>query len=153
MRADRWEQRRDESCLPSSRPQPVQPPPPLLSPTGASSSPPSPPRFQCREKLGVTQGEGAAWLTAVPLDALVYGSGDSAVLISKVCVGVWVCRGQVVSEGQRCPALQGVMRGERGQVASEGQRCPALKGVMRGEGGSGSPTGALCFPTQDNLPP
>ena len=59
----------------------------------------------------------------------------------------------MVSEGQRCPGLQGVMRGERGQVVSEEQRCPDLKGVIRGESGSGSPTGALSFPTQDNLPP
>lgn len=41
-------------------------------------------RFVCRKRLGGRKGEPAAYLTAVPPGAVVYGSGDSAVILSKV---------------------------------------------------------------------
>jgi hypothetical protein len=41
-------------------------------------------RFVCRHQLGGRRGEGAAYLTPVPPGAVVYGSGDSARILTKV---------------------------------------------------------------------
>lgn len=41
-------------------------------------------RFVCRTRLGGRKGEPAAYLTPVPPNAVVYGSGDAARVISKV---------------------------------------------------------------------
>ena len=38
----------------------------------------------CREKLGVKAGLGAVWLTAIPPDTSMYGTGDKAVALTKV---------------------------------------------------------------------
>ncbi|KXZ42823.1 hypothetical protein GPECTOR_116g355 [Gonium pectorale] len=40
-------------------------------------------RFVCRRMLGGVAGEGAAMLTPVPVGAVVYGEGESAVVLSK----------------------------------------------------------------------
>jgi len=40
-------------------------------------------RFVCRRTLGVTKGNGASWLTPVPAGSVIYGSGESAVVLSK----------------------------------------------------------------------
>ncbi len=40
-------------------------------------------RFVCREALGYN-GVSAGFLAPVPADAVVYGSGESAVILSKV---------------------------------------------------------------------
>ncbi|KAG2488505.1 hypothetical protein HYH03_013008 [Edaphochlamys debaryana] len=40
-------------------------------------------RFVCRRTLGGRQGEGAAYLTPVPAGAVVYGEGETAVVLSK----------------------------------------------------------------------
>jgi hypothetical protein len=42
------------------------------------------PRFVCRQRLGGRKGEPAAYLTPVPPNAVVYGTGDAARIISKV---------------------------------------------------------------------
>lgn len=48
-------------------------------------------RFVCRDTLGGRSARPAAWLTPVPAEAVVYGSGDAAVILSKVlCVCVCV---------------------------------------------------------------
>lgn len=41
-------------------------------------------RFVCRQRLGGRKGEPAAYLTPVPPNAVVYGTGDAARIISKV---------------------------------------------------------------------
>jgi hypothetical protein len=41
-------------------------------------------RFVCRQRLGGRKGEPAAYLTPVPLNAVVYGTGDAARIITKV---------------------------------------------------------------------
>ena len=41
--------------------------------------------FVCRQHLGTKGGEGAALLPAVPPGAVVYGAGETAVLLSAVC--------------------------------------------------------------------
>ncbi|KAI8473164.1 MAG: hypothetical protein J3K34DRAFT_519180 [Monoraphidium minutum] len=40
-------------------------------------------RFICRRQLGGRKGEGAVYLTPVPPDAVVYGSGDTARILTK----------------------------------------------------------------------
>lgn len=40
-------------------------------------------RFVCRRKLGSKSGNSAAYMTPVPPDAVVYGSGDSALVLTK----------------------------------------------------------------------
>lgn len=40
--------------------------------------------FVCRQHLGTKAGKGAALLPAVPPGAVVYGTGDSALLLSVV---------------------------------------------------------------------
>lgn len=40
-------------------------------------------RFVCRERLGAG-GHSAAFLSPVPADCVVYGSGDAAVILTKV---------------------------------------------------------------------
>lgn len=42
-------------------------------------------RFVCRDTLGGRGARPAAWLTPVPAEAVVYGSGDAAVILSKAC--------------------------------------------------------------------
>lgn len=42
-------------------------------------------RFVCRDVLGGRGPRPAAWLTPVPAEAVVYGSGDAAVILSKAC--------------------------------------------------------------------
>ena len=46
---------------------------------------PRPPRrrFVCRRALGGRQGDPAVYLTPVPTDAVVYGSGDAARILTK----------------------------------------------------------------------
>lgn len=44
-------------------------------------------RFVCREALGEGGREAAAYLRPVPPGSLVYGSGDSAVVVTKASVG------------------------------------------------------------------
>lgn len=47
-------------------------------------------RFVCRRLLGGRKGEGAAYLTPVPAGAVVYGTGEAAVILTKVCaLGPW----------------------------------------------------------------
>lgn len=41
-------------------------------------------RFVCRDTLGGRGAQPAAWLTPVPAEAVVYGSGEAAVILSKV---------------------------------------------------------------------
>lgn len=41
-------------------------------------------RFVCRRRLGGRRGEAAAYLTPIPPDAIVYGMGDAARIITKV---------------------------------------------------------------------
>eukprot|EP00878_Enallax_costatus_P020136 GHUV01021268.1.p3 GENE.GHUV01021268.1~~GHUV01021268.1.p3 ORF type:complete len:134 (+),score=37.81 GHUV01021268.1:691-1092(+) len=41
-------------------------------------------RFVCRKRLGGRKGDPAAYLTPVPPNAVVYGTGDTARVISKV---------------------------------------------------------------------
>jgi hypothetical protein len=43
-------------------------------------------RFVCRKRLGGRKGEPAAYLTPVPPNAVVYGSGETARVITKVRV-------------------------------------------------------------------
>ncbi|GAX81864.1 hypothetical protein CEUSTIGMA_g9292.t1 [Chlamydomonas eustigma] len=40
-------------------------------------------RFMCKEKVGERAGEGAVWLTSVPEGLRVYGSGETATVVSK----------------------------------------------------------------------
>jgi len=42
-------------------------------------------RFVCHSILGVQRGEGACFLTPLPAGSVLYGSGLSAVALSKVC--------------------------------------------------------------------
>lgn len=46
-------------------------------------------RFVCRQRLGGRKGEPAAYLTPVPPNAVVYGTGDAARIISKVWRAGW----------------------------------------------------------------
>jgi hypothetical protein len=41
-------------------------------------------RFVCRDCLG-TKGASAGFLAPVPADSVVYGSGENAVILSRVC--------------------------------------------------------------------
>lgn len=41
-------------------------------------------RFVCRNCLGCKGGERAGFLTPVPADSVVYGSGENAVILSRV---------------------------------------------------------------------
>jgi hypothetical protein len=41
-------------------------------------------RFICREHLGSKRGNGAAFMSPVPAEAVVYGSGSNAVVLSRV---------------------------------------------------------------------
>lgn len=41
-------------------------------------------RFVCRKRLGGRKGDPAAYLTPVPPNAVVYGTGDAARIITKV---------------------------------------------------------------------
>ena len=41
-------------------------------------------RFVCRDRIGEQQKCSAAFLPAIPEDAVVYGAGDSSVILSKV---------------------------------------------------------------------
>lgn len=51
-------------------------------------------RFVCRAVLGGKQGHGARWLSPVPPEAFVYGSGESTVVLTKVSNGsTWMSEG------------------------------------------------------------
>lgn len=43
-------------------------------------------RFLCRQRLGYRADKNAEYLTPVPQESVVYGSGETAVVLSKVCV-------------------------------------------------------------------
>lgn len=49
-------------------------------------------RFVCRDSLGDKTSRPAAWLTPVPAEAVVYGSGDAAIILTKVhvCLSVHI---------------------------------------------------------------
>lgn len=49
-------------------------------------------RFVCRDSLGDKTSRPAAWLTPVPAEAVVYGSGDAAIILTKVCCTGVCCR-------------------------------------------------------------
>ncbi len=59
---------------------PIHPHHPQLS--RATPSPPAPPRFVCRRKIGV-KAEMAAYLSPIPAGAVVYGTGDTALVLSQ----------------------------------------------------------------------
>jgi hypothetical protein len=46
-------------------------------------------RFVCRGRLGGRKGEAAAYLTPVPPGAVVYGSGETARILTKVRAAGW----------------------------------------------------------------
>ena len=41
-------------------------------------------RFVCRKRLGEKSGDAAACLTPIPAGSVVYGSGDAAIILTKV---------------------------------------------------------------------
>ncbi len=41
-------------------------------------------RFVCRDRIGERQKCSAAFLPAIPEDAVVYGAGETSVILSKV---------------------------------------------------------------------
>ena len=42
-------------------------------------------RFLCRQRLGYRADKNAEYLMPVPQESVVYGSGETAVVLSKVC--------------------------------------------------------------------
>ena len=48
-------------------------------------------RFLCREKLGSSKFTGAAFLKPVPRDAVVYGQGEHALVLTKVPPRIRCC--------------------------------------------------------------
>jgi hypothetical protein len=59
-------------------------------------------RFVCRKRLGGRKGEPAAYLTPVPPNAVVYGSGETARVITKVCAVAEAALKQQVQQRESC---------------------------------------------------